>query len=61
VSGRTETKVKEPEKSRFVRPGFYLWKLILPLGLFVLALWLASLYLAPFSWPRSSAGGSTRR
>ncbi len=35
VSGGTETRVRPPEKSRYLRPGFYLWRLI----------WLAAAFL----------------
>jgi hypothetical protein len=46
VSGKTETRLHEPPKSRFARPGFYLWRLI----------WLAAAFVTGLLLHRLSPG-----
>jgi anti-sigma factor RsiW/cytoskeletal protein CcmA (bactofilin family) len=60
VSGKTETHLEKPRKSRFARPGFYFWRLVWLAAAFVTALVLQRLFPGLFA-PRPPDGAALLR
>jgi anti-sigma factor RsiW len=60
VSGKTETRLEKPRKSRFATPGFYFWKLVWLAAAFLTALVLQRLIPGLFAQDRPDGGALLR-